>query len=254
MDPLLAFDGSQGNLHVPHGHNIGISAYGGEDELKARLIQEHKDMYIGFENVLKNVLPKELGFEKLSIRQLELVLVTKSGEFIIDAVSGGIGSLIDLAWQIYTFSENASDSFIVLIDEVETHLHAAMQRRLLPSFLEAFPNVQFIVSTHSPLVVSSVRDSSVYMLKHNDERKIESIQLELDTARKAKDAVDILRDVLGVSFTMPVWVEEKLNEINEKYSKLEIDEGTFASLREELEEIGLEDLVPYSIDKILSSE
>ena len=214
--------------------------------------QEYKDMYIGFQNILKEILPEETGFEKFSIRESELVLVTRSGEFMIDAVSGGMGALIDLAWQIYTFSENGSEPFTVLIDEVETHLHANMQRKILPDFLEAFPNAQFIVSTHSPLVVSSVRDSSVYALKFNEESRIESIKL--DITAKAKDAVDILKGVLGVSFTMPVWVEEKLNEINEKYSKLEINEDTFASLREELTEIGLEDLVPYSIDKILSSK
>jgi hypothetical protein len=230
---------------------IGWGIYGfGSKVIVAN--QEYKNMYFGFRDALRKILPEELGFEEFSIRESELVLVTRSGEFMIDAVSGGIGALIDLAWQIYTFPENSSNPFIALIDEVETHLHASMQRRLLPSFLEAFPNAQFIVSTHSPLVVSSVRDSNVYVLKFNEERKVESIQL--DITNKAKDAIDILRDVLGVSFTMPVWVEEKLNEINEKYSKQEIDENTFVSLRKELTEIGLEDLVPRSIDKILSSK
>jgi len=227
----------------------GIFGFGSEVIVSDR---EYKDMYAGFEDILRKILPEETGFEKFSIREAELVLVTRSGEFMIDAVSGGMGALIDLAWRIYTFSENSSEPFIVLIDEVETHLHANMQRKILPDFLEAFPNAQFIVSTHSPLIVSSVRDSSVYALKFNEESRIESIKL--DITAKAKDAVDILKGVLGVSFTMPVWVEEKLNEINEKYSKLEINEDTFASLREELTEIGLEDLVPYSIDKILSSK
>ncbi len=213
--------------------------------------KELEDMYFGFENLLREILPKELGFKEFSIRKLEVVLVTKSGEFMIDAASGGIGALIDLAFQIYLFSGGTDVLTTVLIDEVETHLHASMQRKLMRDFLKELPNVQFIVSTHSPLIVSSVRDSSVYVLRHNDERKVESIKL--DIANRAKGAADILRDVLGVPFTMPVWVEEKLNEINEKYLELDIDENTFASLRKELAEIGLEDLVPYSIDKILSS-
>ena len=230
---------------------IGWGIYGfGSEVIDAD--QEFKDMYRGFESILRKILPEELGFKRFSIRKAEVVLVTKSGEFMIEAVSGGIGAFIDLAWQIYTFSGRASDPFVVLIDEVETHLHAAMQRKLLPTFLHIFPNAQFIVSTHSPLIIGSVRDSSVYVLKHNDKHRVESIRL--DIINKAKDAVDILRDVLGVSFTMPVWVEKKLNEINEKYSKLEIDEDTLTSLRKELTEIGLEDLVPYSIDTILSSK
>jgi len=227
----------------------GVFGFGSEVIVSNR---KYRHMYRGFKDVLKKILPEELGFESYEIREAEIVFVTKSGEFMMDAVSGGIGALIDMAWQIYTYSENVSDPFIVLIDEIETHLHATMQRRLLPSFLEAFPNVQFIVSTHSPLVVSSVRDSSVYVLKYNDENRVES--MPLDITGKARDAVDILKDVLGVSFTMPIWVENKLDEINEKYSKLDINEDTFAALRKELTEIGLEDLVPLSIDKILSSK
>lgn len=78
--------------------------------------------------------------------------------------------------------------------------------------------------------------------------------IKLDIASRAKGAADILRDVLGVPFTMPVWVEEKIDEINKRYSELDIDEDTFSLLREELTLIGLESLVPYSIDRILSSK
>lgn len=214
--------------------------------------KEFENLYVGFENLLRKILPRELGFKEFSVRVFEVVLVTESGEFMIDGVSGGIGALIDLALRIYLLSGGTDALTTVLIDEVETHLHASMQRELMPSFLEAFPNVQFIISTHSPLVLSSVRDSSVYVLRHNDESKVESLQL--DITNKAKDAVDILKDVLGVSFSMPVWVEEELKKINDKYLKREINEETFASLRKELTEIGLEDLVPYSIDTILSSK
>ena len=230
---------------------FGWGIYGfGSEVIEAD--QECKDMYRGFESILRKILPEELGFKKFSIRKSDVVLVTKSGDFMIDAVSGGIGAFIDLAWQIYTFSGRAPDPFVVLIDEVETHLHAAMQRKFLPTFLHIFPNAQFIVSTHSPLILSSVEDSSVYILKHNDRHRVESEEFKI--ADKARGAADILRDVLGVSFTMPVWAEEKLKEINEKYSKLDIDENTFASLRKELTEIGLEDMVPYSIDTVLSSK
>ena len=211
-----------------------------------------REIYQGFEDVLGKILPEELGFERLELRESEIVFITKSGEFMIEAVSGGIGALIDLAWQIYMFPESSADAFVVLIDEAETHLHATMQRRLLPSFLATFPKVQFIVSTHSPLILSSVKDSSVYILKHNDRHRVESEEFKI--ADKARGAADILRDVLGVSFTMPVWVEEKLNKINEKYLEMEIDENTFALLRKELAEVGLEDLVPQSIHTILSSK
>ncbi|MGQ0518664.1 AAA family ATPase, partial [Bacillus sp. D-CC] len=56
--------------------------------------------------------------------------------------------------------------FVVTIDEPENHLHPSMQRSLLNDFVKAFPKAQFIVVTHSPFIVSSIRESNVYALKH----------------------------------------------------------------------------------------
>ena len=211
--------------------------------------QEQIEYYEGFQDVLKKILPKSLGFKEFSIRNSEVVLITDSGDFMLDAVSGGVSALIDLAWQIYMFSAKEKPEFTVLIDEVENHLHATMQRAILPDLLSAFPNVQFIISTHNPLIVGSVKDSNVYVLKYNKENKVDS--LNLDLVNKAKTAGEILREVLGVPFTMPIWVEDKLNEITGRYSSAGIDEANFNAMRSELEEIGLGNLIPQAISEIL---
>jgi predicted ATP-dependent endonuclease of OLD family len=57
---------------------------------------------------------------------------------------------------------------IVLIDEIETHLHLELQRLILPFLTRVFPNIQFIVTTHSPFVISSIPNAVVFDL----ERKI----------------------------------------------------------------------------------
>ena len=51
---------------------------------------------------------------------------------------------------------------IVLIDEIETHLHLELQRSILPFLTEMFPNLQFIVTTHSPFVASGLENVVVY--------------------------------------------------------------------------------------------
>ncbi|MFM5426400.1 AAA family ATPase [Aeromonas veronii] len=53
---------------------------------------------------------------------------------------------------------------IVLIDEIDAHLHVSLQKKILAFLKKAFPKVQFIVSTHSPFVVSSVDDAVIYDL------------------------------------------------------------------------------------------
>lgn len=209
------------------------------------------EYYNGFQEVLKKVLPKSLGFEKFVIRNSEVVLICKSGNFVIDASSGGISALIDLAWQIYFYATEEDPNFTVLIDEVENHLHPTMQRQILPDFLAAFPNTRFIVSTHNPLIVGSVKESNVYALRYNEENKI--ISEKLDFVNKAKTAAEILDEVLGVAFTMPIWVEDKLNEIVAKYSKESITKEKFTQMRNELKEVGLEKIMPEAVYSLIEN-
>jgi len=210
---------------------------------------EYMGYYQEFQEVLKKILPDSLGFQKFSARKSEIVMVTESGEYMLDGCSGGISALVDLSWQIFMFSTKEKRNFTVLIDEVENHLHATMQRAILPDLISAFPNVQFIVSTHSPLIIGSVKDSNVYALRYNEERKIESELLDLEN--KAKNATEILNEILGVSFTMPIWVESSLNQIVSEYSDKEMTETLFDEMRKELETLGLEELMPLAIKNVL---
>jgi predicted ATP-binding protein involved in virulence len=50
---------------------------------------------------------------------------------------------------------------VVLIDEIETHLHVDLQKKILPFLSDFFPNIQFIITTHSPFVLQSISNSVV---------------------------------------------------------------------------------------------
>ena len=67
---------------------------------------ELAQIYSGFKEVLRTVLPPSLKFRDLSIRVPDVVIVTQTGEFVIDDASGGIMSIFELAWQIHLFSIN----------------------------------------------------------------------------------------------------------------------------------------------------
>lgn len=54
---------------------------------------------------------------------------------------------------------------VVLIDEIENHLHLSLQKQILPLLNELFPNIQFVVTTHSPFVLSSVSNAVIYDLE-----------------------------------------------------------------------------------------
>ena len=206
------------------------------------------ELFEQFERTLSTVLPPQLGFEKLSIRTPEVVLVTRSGDFPLDAVSGGIAAIIDMAWQIFMYAPHDAE-FVVTIDEPENHLHPELQRSVLRSFIGAFPKAQFIVATHNPFIVGSVPDSNVYVLRSDPNDRASSLLLDL--VNKAGTSNDILRDVLGLSFTTALWVDDRLQAIIRKYEQLDLDAPTLARLRSEMAALGLEKLIPNTIASVV---
>jgi hypothetical protein len=248
-------------------------------------VPEISAAFTGFIEVLRSILPESIGFKTLSIRTPDIVFVTDSGEWLIDEASGGISALIELAWQIFLFS-NGRERFVALIDEPENHLHPSMQRRIIASLIRAFPQVQFVVATHSPFVVSSVKDSAVYVLHHeqlnrppenssiNNEdgseiyrtalrnkiaaqpleagllapgtrRKVISQQLDLVT--KAGTASEVLRDVLGVPVTTPEWALAEVDTVVSRFRTKPFSTDTLNELRAELERLGMTDRFPEAL-------
>ncbi len=127
-------------------------------------------------------MPASLGFQGLSIEPPDVLVKTSAGTFSLDAVSGGIASVIDVAWQLSMFATSGKE-FVVTFDEPENRLHPELQVRLLPGLIDAFPTAQFVVATHNPLVVSSSPDSQVIVLRYNGQHKVDSE--ELDFVEKA---------------------------------------------------------------------
>jgi hypothetical protein len=61
---------------------------------------------------------------------------------------------------------------IVLIDEVDIHLHPTWQRKILAQLRQTFPKIQFIVTTHSPLVAASAREGELFVLREEQNRVV----------------------------------------------------------------------------------
>ena len=214
--------------------------------------REARETFEGFSNTLKKVLPPGLDFHQIAIRMPEVVLETGTGDFSLDAASGGMAALIDVAWQIYMRSR-LDETFIVLIDEPENHLHPSLQRALLPGLVKAFPQAQFIAATHNPFVVTSVPDSNVVVLDFVDGR-VESTQLKDEEVDRSATVNQVLADVLGVPFPAPLWVELELNRIVESVQGKELTTEILAGLRTDLKSVGLGSMFPEVIDRVLPAD
>lgn len=218
---------------------ISLAVFGYGSEAVAENT-EYIALFEGFQEVLRNILPERLGFKKLEIRMPDVVLVTDTGQFALDAMSGGINALFTIAWQIQMFGWG-KDACTVLIDEPENHLHPSMQRSLMPSLRRAFPNYRFIVATHSPFVVTSDPEANVFSLTHDESRRITSSHLT--AADLAASPEKILRDVLEVPTTMPIWAENELRKALAEYETRANDPQAMDQLFAKLKAIGLNESI-----------
>lgn len=198
---------------------------------------EAAEVWHGFQRILGEILPSSLGYKRLRIRVPDVIVETETGDFVLDEASGGLSALIEVAWQIFLRGRK-EQTFTVLLDEPENHLHPRLQRGLIPSLLRAFPGVQFIIATHSPFVVTAAPEAAVYALDYNEARRVEARRL--DYATKAASADQTLQRVLGVPSTMPIWAEARFREILDEFLTREMSPERVHALRSALEANGLE--------------
>lgn len=95
-------------------------------------------------------------------------------DFDFNTLSSGYAAVLDIVNDLIMRMEAQTrlrDGFdtegIVLIDEIETHLHLELQKRILPILTKLFPNLQFIITTHSPFVLNSLENAVIYDLEKN---------------------------------------------------------------------------------------
>ena len=86
--------------------------------------------------------------------------------------------------------------FILVIDEIENHLHPTWQRRVIPALLEYFPNVQIIATTHSPFVVAGLKAGQVHLLNRDENGVVSTTTNTEDIEGWTAD--EILRALMGV--------------------------------------------------------
>ena len=164
----------------------------------------------------------------------------------LDELSGGYRAVLalagDLAWRMAQGNphlENALESeAVVLIDEVDLHLHPSWQQQILSDLTRTFPNAQFIVTTHSPQVLTTVRPEQIIEL-HRAEDSV-SVSRVTGTTYGA-EAGDVLATVMGVSERPPNDFTRKLATYMRLVGRGQGSSSRAKRLRQQLHDLSAQD-------------
>lgn len=201
-----------------------------ENENRNQTFSDHQLQAV--RHALTQFMPE---FTDLRVRRNPLRMeVKKQGETLtVDQLSDGEKCLMALIGDIARrlAIANPAEYYplegdgIVLIDEVDLHLHPKWQRMIVPKLREVFPNCQLCISTHSPHVLTHVKANSIHMMYQTSEGLKSSSPIE----SYGKNVDRILEDLMGLDTTRPDKVTRDLHKIFEQ-----INEGTLDKARKSI--------------------
>lgn len=142
---------------------------------KTEKVNEIKAWFEELEKLLRMIFDDETVELEFDEETFEFHILQCGKEpFDFNTLSSGYQAVLDIILDIIMrMQKQTQRSFdfnlpgIVLIDEIETHLHLQLQKNIMPFLTTIFPNIQFIVTTHSPFILNSIKNVVIYDLEKN---------------------------------------------------------------------------------------
>lgn len=209
-----------------------------ENRLKARFsFQYHDESLDAIRECLNEVFPDYHNL-RVEDRPTRFVIEKDGHEINFDRLSDGekcyITLVLDIARRLSMQSDGLgpilNGELIILIDELDLHLHPSWQLQMVSNLERKFPNCQFFVSSHSPLVLSSLCDEDKLVALRNGE------QVEFSAVPYGDNGDYILKRFFGLSSVRDPRVQEEIDSISaelvKEYPDLNMIERKLDALRE----------------------
>ncbi len=154
-----------------------------------------------------SLLNENFSFSRVMASSNEIMIHTPNGEIYYEYLSSGFKSCLSIIFGIIKdielrFKEpciNADDfDGVILIDELELHLHPEWQSKIARILLQVFPNAQFITSTHSPHILQSAKPEQIIALAFDNDKVIQRSLDETKYGYQGWTVEEILVDVMGM--------------------------------------------------------
>jgi predicted ATP-binding protein involved in virulence len=193
---------------------------------------EIRAWFDNFEQLLKDIFQNQSIRLEFNYKDYSFYILDGEKKFKFTQLSDGYSAIIDIvADLILKMQEKNSPNReylkhgIVIIDEIETHLHLELQRLILPMLTKIFPNIQFIVTTHSPFILNSLTNAVAY---------------DLEKREKLEDLTEYSYEALSEGYfgvkSESSYVEIRFDKFKELAIKDSLTVGEKAELRELIKE------------------
>ncbi len=182
------------------------------DFLKEMKASSRDKQLTAVRSAIKNFMP---GFDNLRVRRSPLRMVIDKGEQKLNVLqlSQGEKSLMalvgDIARRLAIMNPNLDNPLegagVILIDEIDMYLHPKWQRSIIANLIHTFPNCQFILTTHSPIVISDYKHILLYSIGNDS-------KLYKQQSQYGKDVNMVLLDIMDANIRNKQ-VTDKINQI-----------------------------------------
>ncbi len=194
-----------------------------------------------FFSAIKIAVP---SIEEITHSGIELWIKLKNGSALmpLSLHSDGIRTMVDMVAELalrcvilnghHKEQAVSKSKGLVMIDEIDLHIHPNWQRHLVHDLKNAFPEIQFVVTTHSPFIIQSLSANEIINLDFPDS-DLSPIELPID---------DVAENVMGVSSSFSLESEQKEN-LSDQYLEIlnqavvESGSGNIDKLSQQLDEI-----------------
>ncbi len=167
------------------------------------------------------------------------VFKTPDGELPLNCLSQGTQSIIQWLAHIvlnyadyYDFPKDLENKpGLIIIDEIDNHLHPSWQQRIIPALTKHFPNLQLFLSAHSPLIVAGLKAGQAHLLRRKEDGTVEVTTHQDDI--KGWSADEILQHFMDVPSPTDMETAQNVDRLNELSSRSKLT----AKEKKELEKL-----------------
>jgi predicted ATPase len=198
-------------------------------------------------DALDTLLPG-ITLERIDRERRELVFRTPDGSVPYRLLSEGYQNVAawtgDLLYQVTNVFEDYSDPFgirgLVLIDEIDLHLHPTWQRELMRFIGSRFPNLQVVATTHSPLTVHQAGEGELFFLRRETPKAPSTLHAYVGAPRDLMLHQLLTSQAFGLTTLDSLHVEDMKNEyrrLRDAKTKTAVDQRRLDQLSDELRDL-----------------